>query len=217
MQADIVLWSGIVCTREKDFRTAFSYFYEAYDAFIAAEKEEKAKESMKLQMLSKFMMGRPQETHQITSTKTGLKYTGVEIGALTAVAKAHKERSLKKFEAVLEQYKALLGKDAIISFHLTGLNETLMEQNIVRLLEPFSCVEISHVAELIELPVPRTLSKLSEMILDQKLKGTLDQGHGVLFVFEDESVRTTYDNALKTILNTSEVLDTLYLLAKQLA
>ena len=41
---------------------------------------------MKLQMLSKFMMGRPQETHQITSTKTGLKYTGVEIVALTAVA-----------------------------------------------------------------------------------------------------------------------------------
>ena len=118
---------------------------------------------------------------------------------------------------MLEQYKALLGMDAFISFHLTGLNEALMEQGIVRLLEPFSCVEISHVAELIELPVPRTLSKLSEMILDQKLKGTLDQGHGVLIVFEDESVRTTYDNALKTIKNTSEVLDTLYLQAKQLA
>ena len=26
LQADIVLWSGIVCAREKDFRTAFSYF-----------------------------------------------------------------------------------------------------------------------------------------------------------------------------------------------
>ena len=97
---------------------------------------------------------------------------------------------------MLEQYKAVLGEHAIISFHLTDLNETLLELNIVRILEPFSCVEISHVAELIELPVPRTLSKLSEMILDQKLKGTLDLGHGVLIVFENESVRTTYDNDL---------------------
>lgn len=217
LQADIDLWSGIVCARQKDYRTAFSYFYEAFEAFNAADKEEKARESMKLQMLSKIMMGRPQECHQIVSSKTGLKYTGKEIDAMSAVAKAHKERSLKKFEAVLEQYKAVLGEDGIISFHLTDLNETLLEQNILRILEPFSCVEISHVAELIELPVVRTLSKLSEMILDQKLKGTLDQGHGVLIVFEDEQVRSTYGNALKTIKNTSEVLDTLYLQAKQLA
>lgn len=217
LQADIDLWSGIVCAREKDYRTAFSYFYESFEAFNAGEKEEKARESMKLQMLSKIMAGRPQETHQIVSSKNGLKYVGIEIDAMTAVAKAHKERSLKKFEAVLEQYKAVLGEDPIISFHLTDLNETLLEQNILRILEPFSCVEISHVAELIELPVPRTLSKLSEMILDQKLKGTLDQGHGVLIVFEEEKVRTTYDNALKTIKNTSDVLDTLYTQAKQLA
>merc|ERR1719444_327775 len=134
---------------------------------------------MKLQMLSKIMAGRPQETHQIVSSKSGLKYTGVEIDAMTAVAKAHKDRSLKKFEAVLEQYRAVLGEDPIIHFHLTDLNETLLEQNILRILEPFSCVEISHVAKLIE------------MILDQKLRGTLDQGHGVLIVFEEEKVSTT--------------------------
>jgi len=217
LQADIDLWSGIVCAREKDYRTSFSYFYEAFEAFNAGEKEEKAKESLKLQMLSKIMAGRPSETNQIVSSKSGLKYTGIEIDAMTAVAKAHKDRSLKKFEAVLEQYKAVLGEDPIISFHLTDLNETLLEQNILRILEPFSCVEISHVAELIELPVPRTLSKLSEMILDQKLKGTLDQAHGVLIVFEEEKVCTMYDNALKTIKNTSDVLDTLYVQAKHLA
>merc|ERR1719491_841826 len=124
-------------------------------------------------------------------------------------------RDLKKFEAIRVTYKVQIDDDQVIHYHLEDLNETLLEQNILRILEPFSKVEIDHVAELIELPLPRTQQKLSEMILDHKLAGTLDQGVGVLIVFDQEEVRSTYDNALKTIKNTSEVLDTLYGMAKQ--
>jgi len=214
LQADIDLWSGILAAREKDFRTAYSYFYEAFEAFNAAEKTAKAKENMKLMMLTKIMMNRPQETKSITNSKSGLKYEGPQIEAMQAVATAHEARCLKKFEAVLAQYKHQLELDSVINFHLTDLNETLLEQNILRILEPFSRVEISHVAELMELPEPRVLNKLREMILDEKLNGTLDQGIGVLIVFEQEKIRSTYDNALKTIKNTSEVIDTLHGIAK---
>lgn len=217
LQADIDGWSGIIAAREKDFRTAYSYFYEAFEAFNAAEKSSKAKENMKLMMLTKIMMNRPQETKAITSCKSGLKYEGPQIEAMKAVAAAHEERSLKKFESVLLQYKAQLAEDHIINFHLTDLNETLLEQNILRILEPFSRVEITHVAELMELPLTRIQTKLREMILDGKLNGTLDQGIGVLIVFTQEKMRSSYDNALTTIKNTSEVLDTLYGMAKQVA
>lgn len=216
LQADIDQWSGVVAAREKDYRTSYSYFYEAFEAFNAGDKMDKAKVSMKFMLLSKIMLNRPQEVKPIMNSKTGLKYTGVEIDAMAAIAAAHEDRSLKKFEAVLGQYEAQLGEDPIVKFHLSDLNETLLEQNILRILEPFSRVEIDHVAELIELPIVRTQAKLSEMILDQKLDGTLDQGIGVLIVFEKDSVRSTYDNSLKTIKNTSEVLDTLYGMAKKL-
>jgi len=215
LQADIDLWSGVCAAREKDFRTAYSYFYEAFEAFNSGDNEVKARVAMKYMLLSKIMVNRPQETGSIISSKNGLKYTGVEIDAMAAVAGAHEERSLKKFEAVLEQYKGQLEQDPIIAYHLSDLNETLLEQNINRILEPFSRVEIAHVAELMELPLVRIQSKLREMILDQKLNGTLDQGIGVLIVYEEEQIRSTYDNALKTIKNTSEVLDTLYGMAKQ--
>mmetsp|Transcript_65300 Transcript_65300/g.202220 ORF Transcript_65300/g.202220 Transcript_65300/m.202220 type:complete len:448 (+) Transcript_65300:66-1409(+) len=217
LQAEIDVLSGVVSAREKDFRTAFSYFYEAFEAFNSADNEEKARTAMKYMLLSKIMIGRPKDTGAIISSKSGLKYTGVAIEAMAAVAAAHEERSLKRFEAVLQQYKAQLAEDPIIEHHLSDLNETLLEQNILRILEPFSRVEIAHVAELIELPVVRTQAKLSEMILDQKLNGTLDQGVGVLIVFEQEQVRSSYDNALKTIRNTSEVMDTLYGIAKEVA
>eukprot|EP00442_Polarella_glacialis_P018834 CAMPEP_0115084030 /NCGR_PEP_ID=MMETSP0227-20121206/20979_1 /TAXON_ID=89957 /ORGANISM="Polarella glacialis, Strain CCMP 1383" /LENGTH=452 /DNA_ID=CAMNT_0002472683 /DNA_START=76 /DNA_END=1434 /DNA_ORIENTATION=- len=226
LQADIDILSGIISAQEKDFRTAYSYFYEAFEAFNQAETASKvgtvkmhdlATTAMKYMLLTKIMVGRPKETNSIISSKSGLKYTGPEIDAMAAVAAAHEARCLKKFEAVLEQYKVQLSEDPVIKHHLSDLNETLLEQNIIRILEPFSRVEIAHVAELIELPLVRTQAKLSEMILDQKLNGTLDQGIGVLIVFDQEQVSSTYDNALKTIKNTSEVLDTLYNQAKTLA
>jgi len=217
LQAEIDVLSGVIAAREKDFRTSYSYFYEAFEAYHQTDNITKARQSMKYMLLAKIMSNQPKEIQTLISSKSGLKYVGPEIDAIAAVASAHEARSLKKFEAVLEQYKQHLAEDSVIKYHLSDLNETLLEQNILRILEPFSRVEITHVAELIELPLQRTQGKLREMILDEKLKGTLDQGVGVLIVFDEEQVSSTYGNALKTIKNTSEVLDTLYGQAKQLA
>ncbi|OLQ13564.1 26S proteasome non-ATPase regulatory subunit 11 [Symbiodinium microadriaticum] len=209
-KADIDLLSGIISAREKDYRTAFSYFYEGFEAFHQSNSTAKARKGLKYMLLSKIMSNQPKETSTIISSKSGAVALAILAGSSTFLNSriTKKARSLKKFEAVLEQHKHQLSEDPIIQFHLSDLNETLLEQNILR---------ISHVAELIELPLARTQAKLSEMILDQKLNGTLDQGVGVLIVYDEEQVSSTYENSLKTIKNTAEVLDTLYTQAKQLA
>ncbi|KAM7372652.1 hypothetical protein PAMP_009804 [Pampus punctatissimus] len=136
--------------------------------------------------------------------------------SLKCVAQASKNRSLADFEKALTEYKAELRDDPIISTHLTKLYDNLLEQNLIRVIEPFSRVQIAHISSLIKLSKGDVERKLSQMILDEKFHGILDQGEGVLIVFEEPVVDKTYEAALETIQNMSKVVDSLYNKAKKL-
>lgn len=123
--------------------------------------------------------------YTILDGKHGIKYAGVELESMRAVAKAYSARSLQDFERCLIDFEQRacdcgvparvfawsftrtvacssfteLVRDSLVSRHLRTLNENLLEQNLLRLVEPFSCVEIAHIAELIGLPLLRVEAK----------------------------------------------------------
>ena len=66
-------------------------------------------------------------------------------------------------QAALQEHKAQLVGDAVVHTHLAALYDTLLEQNLVRLVEPFSRVEVAHLAKLIQLPLQTVLDKLSQV------------------------------------------------------
>ena len=56
----------------------------------------------------------------------------------------------------LTTYKTQLAEDPIVNAHLKTLYDNLLEQNLCRIIEPFSKVQVQHVANLIKLPVVGT-------------------------------------------------------------
>lgn len=209
LQAEIDMQAGIVAAEEKDYKTAYSYFYEGFEGFMSLE-DPRAVANLKYMLLCKIMTGNADDVSSIVNGTVALKYAGREVDAMKDVAKAHSQRSLENFEKTLSNYSEELSGDPIVHAHLNTLYDTLKEQNLLRLIEPFSRVEIAHVASLINLPLDDVEQKLSQMILDKKLNGILDQGAGCLVVFDDLAISKTYQASLDTLGNVDGVVDTLF-------
>ncbi|KAE8742433.1 Rpn6-like [Frankliniella occidentalis] len=216
MQAALDLQSGILhAADERDFKTAYSYFYEAFEGYDSVESS-KTLTALKYMLLSKIMLNSPEDVQQIVSGKLAIKYAGKDIEAMKAVAQASHKRSLADFQQALKMYRPELEEDVIVCAHLGTLYDNMLEQNLCRIIEPYSRVEVEHVAKCIKLPMVQVEKKLSQMILDKKFQGILDQGEGVLIVFEERPVDKTYEMALETIHSMGKVVDTLYQKAKKL-
>ena len=129
--------------------------------------------------------------------------------ALKHIAEAQKMRSLKDFELTLKKYENFIKQDKLIERHIVLLYDQMLEQNLLRIIEPFSRVELSHISQLISLPVQEITNKLAEMILDKKFKGTLDQGSGLLIVFHDPPISSMYEDTLECVKSLSLVVDSL--------
>ncbi len=167
-------------------------------------------------LLSKIMGGQYEDVYAAINGKAGVKYAGVEIAAMRAITDAYKARSIQKFKAVYEEFAPQLAHDLLLSTHLQELQEKLLEANLLRLIEPYSRVQIAHVASLIHLDSSAVETKLSEMILDGKLAGILDQGTGDLILFADAVADQSYARADGTIKELNSVVDRLYVRAKHL-
>jgi 26S proteasome regulatory subunit N6 len=73
----------------------------------------------------------------------------------------------------------------LIRSHLSILYDTLLEQNLVRVIEPYSAVELSWIASEVGQSVQVVEEKLSQMILDQVFFGVLNENVGTLEVYDE--------------------------------
>ncbi|CAO3697003.1 unnamed protein product [Rhizopus microsporus] len=216
LQAALDMQSGILHAEDKDYKTAYSYFFETFEGF-SSQDDPKAVLALKYMLLCKIMLNLTEDVHSIIGGKVALRYAGTEIEAMKAVAQAHKNRNLQEFETALATYTKELNDDPIIRNQLAALYDTLLEQNLVRIIEPFSRVEISHIAEMVKLPTPQVEAKLSQMILDKKFHGILDQGAGCLIVFDEPEEDKTYESAVETLKQVDKVVSSLYQKAAKLS
>ena len=86
---------------------------------------------------------RPEEVHNIVSGKLALKYSGADIEAMKLVAQASKKRSLADFQSTVGKYSKELKGDKIVARHLDTLYQTMLEQNLCRIIEPYSRVQVN--------------------------------------------------------------------------
>ncbi|KAG8899513.1 26S proteasome regulatory subunit rpn6 [Tulasnella sp. 403] len=210
LQAQLDLQSGILHAEDKDYKTAYSYFFEVFEN-LSTNDDPKALAALKYMLLCKIMLNLPEDVTSLLQIKLAAKYVQLrEVDSMRAVARAHQNRNLADFEQALKDYRDELSTDPTIRSHLAALYDTLLEQNLLRIVEPYSVVDIDHVAEMVGQGRAQVEAKLSQMILDKILSGVLDQGRGCLIIFDPETEDALYGSAIKTVEQVGKVVDSLY-------
>ncbi|CAD5220162.1 unnamed protein product [Bursaphelenchus okinawaensis] len=217
MQAELDLQSGVLhASEDRDFRTAYSYFYEAFENADMAEDKVLSVRGLKYMCLAKIMLNDPDSIDKILSGKQALKYRGTELQAMRELGLAFKSRILKAFLQAFEKYQKELKEDRVIKIHFSALSETMIEKELCRLFEPYSVVELKYISDKIGLPQVRVEKKIAMMLLDKIFYGCLDQSDGVLYVYNTPGKEEGYKNAVDIIHSLSDSVNATYLLAHKL-
>jgi len=210
LQALLDLQSGVLHAEDKDYTTAYSYFFETFEN-LSSQDDPGALTALKYMLLCKVMLNLPEDVTSLLSIKLALKYAQLrEVESMRAIARAHQNRNLADFEKALRDYREELSSDPTIRSHLSALYDTLLEQNLLRIVEPYSVIEIEYVAQQVGQGRQAVEAKLSQMILDKVFHGVLDQGRGCLLVFDEPETDNTYGAAIDTLEQVGKVVDSLY-------
>jgi hypothetical protein len=122
--------------------------------------------SMLLTRQSFWCAYQPEDVTSLLPIKLAVKYAQLrESESMHTIALAHQNRNLSDFEKALRDYKhgmscsictsrcwlviatQDLSSDPTIRSHLAALYDTLLQQNLLRIVEPYSIVEIDYVAK----------------------------------------------------------------------
>ena len=161
--ADIDMTSGIIYCHDRNFKSAYSYFFEAFEAFVATE-DPKAVGAFKYMLLCKIMIGAKDEIGQLLSNKNGLKFAAVpDIMAMKSVAEAYFQESIVLLKQVLDKYQREIYEDELLQGQFKDLYNTLLENNLFKIIQSYTRLEIAYIAEKVKLSEEVVERKLSEM------------------------------------------------------
>lgn len=209
-QAEIDMQSGVQHAHDRDMKTAFSYLYEAFEGYRSlGDRSIEARRALQYMVLAKILTDASDELRAVLNGRNVLEYAGRDTDALREIADAYKKKDTHAFNLVREKYSAEL-QDPIAIRHLEDMYDQLLESHLLRLIEPYKRVQISFLAEALKLPEVLIEARLSQMILDKKLLGIVDQQCDCLVVFEEEHPTALYKDALVAISNLDQLVDVLF-------
>lgn len=216
-QAQIDLQSGLLHMEEHDYRTAFSYFYEAFEGFHSLGDEAvPARQALRYLILSKIFSGSQDDVNALLQSSHVLAYNGPELKALRSISEAYFKSDTHLFNKILQQEQERCTaatsfakgvneeepsgtavttlsvlQDEIVRRELTGMYDSLTERHLLKLILPYHRVQIEYLANLLQQDYNDVELRISQLILDKQIHGIVDQEHHCLCIFDDADAQQT--------------------------
>ncbi|CEF64350.1 26S proteasome non-ATPase regulatory subunit 11 [Strongyloides ratti] len=173
IQSKLDMHSGAIFLIEKEYHTAFSYFYEALESYDGNNKKKEAIQAIQYLCLTKLMINKPDEVKNFISSKFGIKYYGEELYCMEQMANAVAKKCVKLFDTAAKNYPSFQD-DVVMKSSLKHLYNFMFDQDILRIIKPYSFVEIDFIATKIGLASNKIEQRLCTMIIDGQIEGKIN-------------------------------------------
>merc|ERR1712093_449540 len=100
-------------------------------------------------MLCKIMSKNYKDLNTLINSKTVLDFSGPSLFRMESISKACEKKSLRKLKKILMKFEKV--EDPLLKSKIIQLLNGLEEENLKKILKPYSKVQILHIVNLIDL------------------------------------------------------------------
>ena len=108
------MMSGLIATDEKDYSTAYSFFYESFEGYRSLNQIEDAGRAFKFMLFSKIMERKSEDSLSLINSAVSLKFQNRDVEAMKEVALANKAQNLLMFQKCATTYEKEIYEDMVI-------------------------------------------------------------------------------------------------------
>jgi len=177
---------GKMNMREKEWEKAYNDFFEAFKNYDEAGTPRRIQCLKYLVLASMLMLS---EINPFDSTEAKPYKNDSEIVAMTNLVFAYEKGDIKAFEKILKDNKKNILDDAFIKDYIDDLLKNIRTQVLLKLLTPYTKIRIKFLAEELNIPAKDVEDLMVGLILDNKIRGRIDQVNQLLELEGPQSSR----------------------------
>lgn len=161
------MWMG-----EKQWSKASTDFFESFRNYDEAGSPQRI-QVLKYLVLANMLMA--SDINPFDSPETKPYKNEPEIIAMTNLVSAYQRRDVNEAEKIIRDNKATIMDDPFVRFYIGDLLRSLRTQYLIDLIKPYTRLELSFLAQQLNVNKEEVEELLMGLILEQKVKGRIDQ------------------------------------------
>ncbi|ALC39024.1 alien [Drosophila busckii] len=184
---------GKMHLREGEFEKAHTDFFEAFKNYDESGSPRRTT-CLKYLVLANMLM--KSGINPFDSQEAKPYKNDPEILAMTNLVNSYQNNDINEFETILRQHRSNIMADQFIREHIEDLLRNIRTQVLIKLIRPYKNIAIPFIANALNIEPAEVESLLVSCILDDTIKGRIDQVNQVLQLDKINSSAARY-NALE--------------------
>ncbi|OCF30632.1 COP9 signalosome complex subunit 2 [Kwoniella heveanensis CBS 569] len=170
---------GKMWMMEKAWNKASTDLFESFRQYDESGSTQRI-QVLKYLVLTYMLMG--SEINPFDSQETKPYKNDPQITAMTSLVSAYQRRDVQEAEKILKANRATITSDPFINYFVDDLLRSLRTQFIIDFIRPYTRMELDSLAKTLAIDRAQVENLVVSLILDEKIKGKIDQVNGLLIL-----------------------------------